>query len=167
MTEPEPDPQPAVTPSGAASSWRGRLSPIWLAVLASVGMSAAALGVALSQGGDPDVDRFAVRSPEEGMRAPLRQVLPEQSEPSRSPLPRARLRVYSDGCGVIRSEFPGGPPDGLTWTVLDAGGFQVLGRNAEGETRYRYYRPGTYTVVLKAWGGSSYVPVSNTVTIRC
>ena len=42
---------------------------------------------------------------------------------------------------------------GLTWVVKDQDGFQVLGRNAEGEDRYRYFQGGTYTVVLEAFGG--------------
>ena len=44
---------------------------------------------------------------------------------------------------------------------------QVLGRNALGETRYRYYIPGTWTVVLEAWAGDRYAPVSDEVTITC
>jgi hypothetical protein len=97
-------------------------------------------------------------------------VLPtERDDPTRSsePQPRLTLEVFSDGCGVIRSEAPAGTFENLTWTFLDQDGFQVLGRNAEGETRYRYFQGGTYTVVLEAWGGSSYVPVSNEVTVHC
>ena len=81
--------------------------------------------------------------------------------------PKLELTVFSDGCGVIRSQpSPGTPYDNLTWTFLDQDGFQVLGRNAEGETRYRYFQGGTYTVVLEAYG-AGYEEVSNTVTIRC
>ncbi|WP_421119215.1 hypothetical protein ACE2AJ_17895 [Aquihabitans daechungensis] len=76
------------------------------------------------------------------------------------------LTVHTDGCGVIRTEADPEPRN-LTWEVLDEDGFSVLGRNALGETRYRYYRGGTYTVTLTAWGGDAYVPVSNTVTITC
>jgi hypothetical protein len=76
------------------------------------------------------------------------------------------LTVAADGCGVIRTEAQP-EPGGLTWAVLDHDGFEVLGRNALGETRYRYFEGGEYTVKLTAWGGESYVPVSNTVTIRC
>lgn len=83
-----------------------------------------------------------------------------------SSLPTATLTVFSDGCGVIRSELPVMPLN-LTWSIADVDGFEVLGRNAEGETRYRYFRSGTYTVVLKAFDGRTYVPVSNTVTIHC
>jgi hypothetical protein len=55
--------------------------------------------------------------------------------------PRLKLRVFSDGCGVIRSRpAPGTTYDNLTWSVRDQDGFQVLGRNAEGETRYRYFK---------------------------
>ena len=74
------------------------------------------------------------------------------------------LEVHSDGCGVFRSGDVG---DDLTWVVKDLDGFQVLGRNAAGETQYRYYRSGTYTVALEAWGGSYYVAVSTEVTINC
>ena len=92
-------------------------------------------------------------------------VAPDSSDVARPPL---KLEVFSDGCGVIRSEPPAGVVyENLTWTFLDQDGFQVLGRNALGETRYRYYQGGTYTVVLEAWGRDSYVPVSNEVTIHC
>jgi ABC-type Fe3+-hydroxamate transport system substrate-binding protein len=88
--------------------------------------------------------------------------------PTPSPPPKLKLRVYSDGCGVIRSTpAPGTSYDNLTWSVLDEGGFQVLGRNAEGETRYRYFQGGTYTVVLEAFVNGGYRPVSNTVTVHC
>lgn len=82
------------------------------------------------------------------------------------PIELARLTVHSDGCGVIRTEFDETPPN-LTWSVKDADGFQVLARSAEGETRYRYFQGGTYTVVLEAWTGDSYAPVSNEVTVTC
>ena len=82
--------------------------------------------------------------------------------------PRLKLRVFSDGCGVIRSRpAPGTTYDNLTWTFLDQDGFQVLGRNAEGETRYRYFQGGTYTVVLEAFVDGAYRPVSNKVTVTC
>ena len=69
---------------------------------------------------------------------------------------------------MIRSEPAAGEVlDNLTWSVMDRGGFQVLGRNAEGETRYRYFASGDYTVVLQAWWDGAYRPVSNEVTIRC
>lgn len=90
----------------------------------------------------------------------------EMSPPA--PPPRLKLRVYTDGCGVIRSRaISGADYHNLTWSVLDQGGFQVLGRNAEGETRYRYFGGGTYTVVLEAYVDGAYRPVSNKVTIRC
>lgn len=82
------------------------------------------------------------------------------------PVEMATLTVHSDGCGVIRTEFEETPPN-LTWSVKDLDGFQVLGRNAEGETRYRYFQGGSYTVVLEAWNGDFYAPVSNEVTITC
>ncbi len=74
------------------------------------------------------------------------------------------LEVHTDGCGVFRTGEVG---DDLTWVITDADGFQVLGRNAAGETQYRYWLAGTYSVVLESWGGSYYVEVSNTVTINC
>ena len=80
------------------------------------------------------------------------------------PQPTYSLEVHSDGCGVFRSGEIG---DDLTWVVKDLDGFQVLGRNAAGETQYRYFRPGTYTISLEAWGDSYYVTVSNEVTITC
>ena len=80
---------------------------------------------------------------------------------------RIRLTVFTDGCGVIRSDTRPGEYRNLTWAFRDADGFQVLGRNAEGETRYRYFQGGTYTVAVEAWVGSHYAPVSNTVTVRC
>lgn len=108
------------------------------------------------------------------------QTVTETATPSQSPVEAgpgsttdpARelvLTVHTDGCGVIRPETGPGEYHNLTWSVRDADGFQVLGRNAQGETRYRYYRGGTYTVVLEAWGDATgaYVPVSNEVTIRC
>ena len=82
------------------------------------------------------------------------------------PVEPATLTVHSDGCGVIRTEFEE-TPHNLTWSVKDPDGFQVLGRNAEGETRYRYFEGGTYTVVLEAWNGDFYAPVSNEVIITC
>lgn len=82
------------------------------------------------------------------------------------PVEPATLTVHSDGCGVIRTEFEE-TPHNLTWSVKDPDGFEVLGRNADGETRYRYFEAGTYTVVLEAWNGDSYAPVSNEVTITC
>ena len=82
--------------------------------------------------------------------------------------PPLKLEVYQDGCGVIRSEAePGVTYENLTWSVRDMGGFQVLGRVAENETRYRYFIGGRYTVVLEASWDGGYHQVSNEVTIRC
>jgi hypothetical protein len=78
--------------------------------------------------------------------------------------PTHTLEVHSDGCGVFRSGAIG---DDLTWVIKDQDGFQVLGRNAAGETQYRYFQPGTYTVALETWGHGYYVAVSNEVTITC
>jgi hypothetical protein len=82
--------------------------------------------------------------------------------------PQLELEVYEDGCGVIRTEAePGVTYDNLTWSVKDTGGFQVLGRLADGETRYRYFQGGEYTVVLQAWTDGAYRNISNEVTIHC
>ena len=113
--------------------------------------------------GAPAADRVPAPAPAPAVpsEGPTRSFLPGET------LPTASLQVASDGCGVIRSQFSAGPPHGLQWTVTDAEGFEVLGRNALGETHYRYFQPGRYTAVLKAWGGESYVPVSNAVSISC
>ncbi|MDQ3359746.1 MAG: hypothetical protein M3520_13205 [Actinomycetota bacterium] len=69
---------------------------------------------------------------------------------------------------MIRSEAAEGVDyQSLTWSFMDQDGFQVLGRNAEGETRYRYFTGGTFTVVLEAYVDGGYRPVSNEVTITC
>ena len=74
--------------------------------------------------------------------------------------------MHDDGCGVIRSELPEDAQT-LTWVIEDEDGFEVLGRNALGEDRYRFYQGGTYTVVLEGFGDGAYDEVSNTVTISC
>lgn len=95
-------------------------------------------------------------------------VAPQIGEPSPARLPRLRLEVFDDGCGLIRSEpRPGVSYENLTWSIRDRAGFQVLQRNALGETRYRYFVGGAYTAVLEAWDGEKYAPVSNEVTLRC
>lgn len=81
--------------------------------------------------------------------------------------PRLELEVADDGCGVIRTDPPEGPPNMLTWVVTDEEGFRVLGRNAENETSYRHYGSGSYDVVLQAHDGEKYVNVSNKVSIEC
>jgi hypothetical protein len=68
---------------------------------------------------------------------------------------------------VIRSEFPGSEPDGLQWSVTDGEGSEVLARNALGETQYRYFRPGSYEIVLQAWNGQQYADLSNPVPVTC
>lgn len=50
---------------------------------------------------------------------------------------------------------------------IDGDGFEVLARNALGETRYRYYRPGSYGVVLQAFDEEKYADLSNRVSITC
>jgi hypothetical protein len=80
---------------------------------------------------------------------------------------RATLQVAEDGCGVLRSEFAGPEPDNLQWLVTDSAGFEVLGRSATNEVRYRYFRPRSYTVHLQAWNGAGYAAVSDRVSISC
>jgi hypothetical protein len=101
--------------------------------------------------------------------AGLDEMIEQLDEPPKPPRPpKLELTVFSDGCGVIRSRPAAGTTyDNLTWTVLDRDGFQVLGRNAEGETRYRYFQGGTYTVVLEAFVNGAYRPVSNKVSVTC
>ncbi len=86
--------------------------------------------------------------------------------PPEPKLPRYELELASDGCGVIRSTVDEDARS-LQWTVLDGEGFQVLGRNALGEDRYRYFRPGEYSIELRAWGGDRYVAVSDRIDISC
>ena len=84
------------------------------------------------------------------------------------PVPQMTLEVFSDGCGVTRSEAaPGLQHSMLTWVFRDRDGFQVLARAAESETRYRYFNSGTSAVVLEAHNGTSYEKVSNEVTVTC
>lgn len=129
-----------------------------------------AAAVAGCGGGDP-VARPTVTVTETVTREPSpTPVAPDvQQSPGKDPERLLELTVHTDGCGVIRTETSPGLYRNLTWVVRDADGFQVLGRNAEGETRYRYFRPGRYTVTLEAWGEGTrgYVPVSNTVEISC
>lgn len=140
------------------------LTPTRLAFALAVVISLA-VGVVVGRANAPEERKLTVRlGNAELSRQVARTVVPFPD--TSVALPRMTLRVHSDGCGVIRSGTVGGP-HGLQWTVTDQDGFTVLGRNALGETHYRYFRPGTYTVVLEAWGGSYYVPVSNRVTIRC
>jgi hypothetical protein len=87
-------------------------------------------------------------------------------EPPAPELPRVTLQVHGDGCGVIRPELAD-EPHGLGWSVTDADGFEVLQRNAVGETHYRYFQSGTYTMELVAWDGQTYSPISDAVTITC
>lgn len=81
-------------------------------------------------------------------------------------LPTYTVTVAADGCSVSRTTTPD-EPRGLSWLVLDDSDEQVLSRNARDESRYEYYRSGSYTIGLQAWGGDSYVDVSNRVPIRC
>jgi len=82
--------------------------------------------------------------------------------------PHLRLEVFRDGCGVIRTEAdPGVTYQNLQWTVTDGDGFDVLGRNAEGETHMRYFQGGAYSVVLESFWDGAYRPVSNEVQISC
>lgn len=82
--------------------------------------------------------------------------------------PSATLNVDADGCTVIRSDVESsGPVRGLQWVITDESGRQVLGRNALGETRYTYYRPGKYDVVLQTFHIDRYIDISKHVKITC
>lgn len=85
------------------------------------------------------------------------------------PDPRAyELTVHGDGCGVIRDRVVGEDDlPGLQWVLSDPDGAEVLARNALGEDRYRHDLPGRYTVVLQAWDGDGYTPVSDPVVVTC
>ena len=150
-----PDPAWGPPPPGW-SFWQDDARGHSTATLVAVGVSTALLGVLLGAaviGGVSVVGREVTST-----TTVAAEPVPEPAT--------VVLSVHSDGCGVVRTE-PAQPLENLTWSVRDSAGFEVLGRNAESETRYRYFQPGTYTVVLTAWGGGSYVPVSNEVTIRC
>jgi hypothetical protein len=113
----------------------------------------------------PDVDVTVPEGSES--RSPGTEVVDLFDSPTQpDELPEVKLVVHTDGCGVIRPEIAE-PPHGFTWSVRDLDGFTVLGRNALNETHYRYFRPGTYTVVLEAWDGEKYAAISNVVTINC
>ena len=86
---------------------------------------------------------------------------------SAEPLPMIDLTVHTDGCGLIREDVDESLYHNLTWQISDTDGFQVLGRNALGETRYRYFQGGSYSAVLTAWDGDKYAPVSNEVALTC
>lgn len=93
-------------------------------------------------------------------------VSPFMSQLSTTSLPQVELQLHSDGCGVIRPEIDPAP-HGLGWSVKDQDGFEVLQRNALGETHYRYFSPGRFTIELVAWDGEKYAPMSNRLTINC
>jgi hypothetical protein len=137
---------------------------------------APAATVTVTAGATATVTATATASPDRKALEDLVEALAELRDqdragtsPTPDPMPpRLSLRVYEDGCGVIRSRAPEGTTyQNLTWSVRDRGGFQVLGRNAETETRYRYFQGGTFTVVLEAFVNGGYRPVSNKVTVTC
>src|SRR3954466_7096379 len=165
---------PGDAPPNGGSRRAGTPALVWIGVGVSLAVSGVALGFALSAGpdsGDPGSGDPGSGDPAYGSLVtrptPLRLVTPRAVIPTTAPIPHARLRVFADGCGVIRSSFPDEDPQSLQWSVVDSAGFEVLGRNALGETHYRYFGGGTFTVVLKAWDGTKYAPVSNSVTIHC
>lgn len=144
-----------------------RAAVVVLSVAAVTGWGVAAgLGLALAVGRDEPRSSLGALAEED--TDPGEIVVPQPVEPGVPDVDTYEVTVHTDGCGVIRTEGPGGEDlPSLTWSVTDADGFQVLERNALGETHYRYFVGGTYEVVLEAWGDGSYVPVSNTVTITC
>lgn len=78
------------------------------------------------------------------------------------------LSVEPDGCTVTRSEVTGSSTVyNLQWTITNESGDMVLGRNALGEYRYQYYRPGVYSVVLQTWHNGQYIDIGNEVKIDC
>lgn len=78
------------------------------------------------------------------------------------------LSVEPDGCTITRSEVTGSSQvHNLQWTVTNENGDMVLGRNALGEYRYTYYRPGVYSVVLQTWHNGQYIDIGNEVKIDC
>ena len=165
---PPPPPAPVRTASSPQPAWWQRWQVVLAFVVAAFATGLAA-GLALWVALGDDGARVASAEQANGLvGAELPGTLVPEADAGASEVavPRAELTVGSDGCGVIRSEFER-DPRGLQWRILDEEGFQVLGRNAIGETRYRYFRAGTYTVTLVAWDGRSHAPISNTVTISC
>ncbi len=82
--------------------------------------------------------------------------------------PSATLNVAADGCTVIRSEVESsGPGRALQWVIADESGQHVLERNAVGENRYTYFRPGKYDVVLQTFYNGRYIDISQHVKIEC
>jgi hypothetical protein len=82
--------------------------------------------------------------------------------------PSATLHVAADGCTMMRSEVESaGPGSALQWVIADAAGRHVLARNAWGENRYTYFRPGKYDVVLQTFYQGRYVDISQHVKIAC
>ena len=80
----------------------------------------------------------------------------------------AEITVQSNGCTVARTDVQGVTPiSNLQWVVMDASGEQVLGRAAEGEYQYTYYRSGEYSVYLEVWYDGAYIQISNEVVIKC
>lgn len=156
-----PEAHPGYRHPSPAAPVSGRSNPyIKWAIGIGIGFGIALLAllaIAVVAGVRLASDAFVPDAPRDMRRTPA---------PDVRPLPAATLTVHSDGCGVIRSDLAE-EPDGLTWSVVDEAGFQVLARNAAGETRYRYFQSGTYTVVLQAFDGRKYAPISNTVTIHC
>ena len=89
------------------------------------------------------------------------------SSASPEPPPMIDLTVHTDGCGLVREDVDESLYENLGWSIVDADGFEVLQRNALGETHYRYFQGGSYTAALTAWDGEKYAPVSRTVEITC
>jgi hypothetical protein len=155
----------AATQTGpAARSVLGR--PVgWMLLVVAAALVVFLGGATIVGDGDAGTaDLEAVDEDEPGIDDSVLVAPPMLTTSDEPPEGTHTLEVHSDGCGVFRSGEIG---DDLTWVVKDQDGFQVLGRNAAGETQYRYFQPGTYTVTLEAWGGDHYVAVSNEVTITC
>ena len=88
------------------------------------------------------------------------ELLPERT-PSTTATPRRRSTSPSTPTAAGSSARTSTSPyENLGWSIRDPDGFEVLQRNALGETHYRYFQGGTYTAVLTASDGEKYAPVS-------
>jgi serine/threonine-protein kinase len=177
-------PPQAATVTGPTAPLPPAPRRLWAVMVGLVAVVALAVGLAVALGAQdgpradpaasPEADPAPTQAPapadggapaQEPESAPAQE--PESPPGQPGALPEATLEVAGDGCGVIRSEFPGSEPDGLQWSVTDGEGFEVLARNALGETQYRYFRPGSYEIVLQAWNGQQYADLSNPVSVTC
>jgi hypothetical protein len=112
---------------------------------------------------------FGLRTYNRTQRSASKPALPSQYVAYTAPkieLTQITIERDPDGCGVIRPDIQPAP-HGLGWSVKDAAGYEVLQRNALGETQYRYFQSGTFTIEVVAWDGEKYAAISNVLTITC